>query len=311
MSLITITIPVFERSDYFEEALNGALSQTVRCPIIVVDNGSSHNRFKSICEKYPDRVEYHKNATNIGMFPNWNLCYYYSNTEYTVLVGDDDIIDIHYVERFLEIRSQYPDIDLYYSNYKRLIEPSKAITPCLFKNVWGYTTMKKVQEFAVRTYLGLPSICAAVRTELMRKFPYETAVHGCNDWFSMYHLNQESKIFGDKEILYTYRKHQQSDTLRPEMDVILKLTQLLNLCDLAYLTNAPLYYKYKWITLFYFLYKENVTFIDKYLSTDSCYKKVFDMIKCTLIYKSSIVFVYVLLFEKIFKLFLKRICRRK
>ena len=70
--LVTIAFPVFERYEFFEEALNSAINQTIVTPIIVVDNGSSHSKFKNYCDKFPNKVKYYRNDFNIGMFANWN-----------------------------------------------------------------------------------------------------------------------------------------------------------------------------------------------------------------------------------------------
>ena len=40
--LLTIAMPVYERKDFFVEALESAIKQTIKCKIIVIDNCSSH-----------------------------------------------------------------------------------------------------------------------------------------------------------------------------------------------------------------------------------------------------------------------------
>ena len=108
--LVTIAIPVYERIDYFEEALNSALNQTVHCPIVVVDNGSSHDLFREICLKHQNRVRFYKNEKNMGMFYNWNKCAEYCKTKYFVILGDDDIMAPGFVEAFLDAKKKYKDI---------------------------------------------------------------------------------------------------------------------------------------------------------------------------------------------------------
>ena len=44
--LVTIAMPVYERKDFFREALDSALNQPVKCKVIVVDNCSSHDYFE-------------------------------------------------------------------------------------------------------------------------------------------------------------------------------------------------------------------------------------------------------------------------
>ena len=98
--LLTIAIPVYERKDFFLEALNSAINQTVKCNIIVIDNCSSHDYFKKIClEK---KITYYRNDRNIGQDPNLNKCYKLPETEFVTLLWDDDILEPTYVSSFLD-----------------------------------------------------------------------------------------------------------------------------------------------------------------------------------------------------------------
>ena len=48
---LTIAFPVYNRTDYFKQALESVLNQTVKCRVLVVDNNSPHDDFKKIIEK--------------------------------------------------------------------------------------------------------------------------------------------------------------------------------------------------------------------------------------------------------------------
>ena len=45
-NLLTIALPCYERKEFFLEALDSALNQTVKCNIIVVDNCCSQFSLK-------------------------------------------------------------------------------------------------------------------------------------------------------------------------------------------------------------------------------------------------------------------------
>lgn len=102
---LTIAIPVYERIDYFEDALRSAIDQTIACQIIVVDNNSSHEAFKFIVDSIDNgRVKYYKNAENVGMIGNWNRCIELCETEYITILHDDDLL----ANTFVEIVSSIP-----------------------------------------------------------------------------------------------------------------------------------------------------------------------------------------------------------
>ena len=46
--ILTIAMPVYERIDFFQEALESALRQTPPVNIIVVDNASTKTDFKAL-----------------------------------------------------------------------------------------------------------------------------------------------------------------------------------------------------------------------------------------------------------------------
>lgn len=101
---ITIAIPVYERYDYFEQAVNSAINQSVPVTVSVIDNHSSHSRFKDFVEKLNNpNVKYYCNNTNVGMTGNWNKCFEYCETEWVTILHDDDWLHPQYIEATLRV----------------------------------------------------------------------------------------------------------------------------------------------------------------------------------------------------------------
>ena len=109
--LLTISMPVYERRDFFEQALNSALNQTVKCRVIVVDNCSSHDFFKTVCKE--KGVEYFRNSENIGMARNFARGFELSESKFVMNLQDDDQLAPDYVESFLKAYEEHPDIDVF------------------------------------------------------------------------------------------------------------------------------------------------------------------------------------------------------
>ena len=115
---LTITMPVYERKDFFLDALNSALNQTVKCEILVIDNCSSHDFFKQICDE--KGVKYLKNDVNIGLFPNWNKCMNTAETDFAMILQDDNILELDFVESFQNALNKYPDLDFYFTDFYKM-----------------------------------------------------------------------------------------------------------------------------------------------------------------------------------------------
>lgn len=276
--LVTIAIPVYERTDFFEEALKSALNQTIQCPILVMDNGSSHDWFKDICNQYPNRVEYHKNASNIGMYPNWNLCFKNSKTPFVMLLGDDDVLDLNYVKHFIEAKQNNPEIKVYYSDYQFLLWPQNELAENPYDNLWGGNTMKAIKQKAINSRLGFPSISCVIDKYLLLDHPFEENVHGSNDWFTIYHFDDDVKVYGEKIALVKYRKHQQANTNDKAVQNLLRITQLLTLCDLSMLLKSNIRNKIVFFGQLRSFEIQKRCFLRDFLSKDSCYCSVYKTI---------------------------------
>ncbi|WP_316801209.1 glycosyltransferase family 2 protein [Pedobacter frigidisoli] len=123
---LTIAIPVFERDDFFEMAITSAINQTVQCKIIVVDNNSSHNRFKEYVESLNlHNLTYFKNEENLGMIGNWNRCIELCSTEYLSILHDDDILHLQFVEAIGRIDKNW---DILFSQSEVRKNPSSKFT---------------------------------------------------------------------------------------------------------------------------------------------------------------------------------------
>ena len=277
--LVTIAIPVYERDDYFQEALDSALNQTIKCHIVVSDNGSSHNRFEEICKRYAERVEYHKNLNNLGMFPNWNKLIGYTKTPFVTILGDDDILDTSYIENFINIYHRNPNIDVYYSNFEYLLEPQKEIQKFVSHNLSGWGTMEDVKRLALKYKLEFPSVSSVVRTSVYKEHPFEALVHGSNDWLSVYNFDNTNLVYGNKKTLYLYRVHDKAYTKRNDMINTFRLSHLLILSNIAFQIRNTFIYKIKWLgQLKVFLYYHH-DFCCHYFATLSMYTKIFNNIK--------------------------------
>lgn len=100
--LITIAIPVYERTAFFEEAFLSSINQSIKCPIIIVDNNSSHNFFRDYVQEYNTKhnlnIKYFKNSTNLGVYGNCNECIKLTSTPFITILHDDDALHPLFIE---------------------------------------------------------------------------------------------------------------------------------------------------------------------------------------------------------------------
>lgn len=202
--LITIAIPCYERKQYFLEALESAINQTIKCEIIVVDNCSSHDYFEKVCNE--KSIVYYKNERNIGLFPNYNRCYALAKTEYVKILDDDDILLPEYVESFVNAKNLYPDIDIYYSDYVFLKSGKDLTHPDTLP--FGYIEKgKEIIEYAIKHTLSFPYMSSVVKaTNAQLDIDKEECIGGY-DFVWLYNQADQLSFYGENAKLYKWRIH--------------------------------------------------------------------------------------------------------
>ncbi len=203
-NLLTIAMPCYERKEYFIAALESALNQTVKCPVIVVDNCSSHDYFEKICKE--KGVAYFRNEKNIGLYANYNRSYNLSETDYVKILDDDDILSPVYVESFIKALKLHPDIDIFFSDYSILTTDGEKSHRFILP--FGYMENGiKIIEYGIQHKLGFPYMSSAIKKTKIHCDDEIKGNAGGFDWEWIYSIADHFSFYGDSRKLYTFRVH--------------------------------------------------------------------------------------------------------
>ena len=159
---LTIAMPVYERADFFKEALDSALRQTPPVNVIVLDNASTKTDFKALIAAYgSSRITYHRNPMNLGVHANWNLCIKLCPTPYVLILHDDDVLESDYVQRFSQQID--PAIDFYWCKVA-VIDPRGSIVR---EEAVDYPAFQTIEPWCIHNgaYQGIIMRCSKA-TEL-------------------------------------------------------------------------------------------------------------------------------------------------
>ena len=98
MSLLTISIPIYNRAKYLERMLErfmlekSLFEDTIH---LFISDNCSQDDLESICQKYQNsglRLEYNRNERNLGMDGNFEICISKGlESDYLWVLGSDDI----------------------------------------------------------------------------------------------------------------------------------------------------------------------------------------------------------------------------
>jgi glycosyltransferase involved in cell wall biosynthesis len=109
-NLLTIALPVYKRTDYIRKALDSAINQTVKCRILLIDNNSPHDEFRTILESYNyPWVKYVKTSETVPQDENFNNCFRYAETPWVTILHDDDMLQCQFVEMAEKVFKKYGD----------------------------------------------------------------------------------------------------------------------------------------------------------------------------------------------------------
>lgn len=128
---VDVLMPTFNQENFIDQAIQSVLMQkcSFKYRLIISDDCSTDNTLK-ICEKYAtlhsNEILLLKNPTNLGMAANYKSLFNASSAIYiAILEGDDYWIDIHKLQKQVEVLESNPDIGLVHTNYFSLYTSGK------------------------------------------------------------------------------------------------------------------------------------------------------------------------------------------
>lgn len=101
---VTVGIPTFNRADYLRESIASVLGQTYRDFQLLVCDNASYDATEATVASFADpRIRYVRAAENIGLDPNFNRVIELTETEFLVILPDDDILYPDYLRSTVEV----------------------------------------------------------------------------------------------------------------------------------------------------------------------------------------------------------------
>ena len=109
---ITIAIPTYKRALLLRETLESCLTQQTNFPfaIMVVDNNPEREcETEQLLREYEaiPHLFYYKNTENVGMTGNWNKLFELAQTNFVVMLHDDDMIEEDYIQKVASVIKFY------------------------------------------------------------------------------------------------------------------------------------------------------------------------------------------------------------
>jgi len=90
---VTVCIPTYNRAAFLAAAINSVLTQSIGdYAVLVTDNASEDNTAEVVRGFGDPRIRYLRHAENIGPGANFNACLRAADSEFVLILGDDDVL---------------------------------------------------------------------------------------------------------------------------------------------------------------------------------------------------------------------------
>ena len=119
--LVSIGLPVYNGEDHLRQTLDLLLAQDYEDFELIISDNASEDDTRQICLEYASkdsRVQYHRNATNIGITGNFNRVFELSSGELFMWASHDDVWEPNFVSSCAKLLRRHRSAVLCYPRAK-------------------------------------------------------------------------------------------------------------------------------------------------------------------------------------------------
>ncbi|MBE9211561.1 glycosyltransferase family 2 protein [Plectonema cf. radiosum LEGE 06105] len=172
-SLVSVIVPVYNRSIYLKQAIQSALNQTYKNIEIIVSDDCSPESPQAIVESFDDsRIIFRRNQENLGVASNIISAVKVARGKYIASLNDDDIWNDNFLEKLVPQLDNNHDLVLGFCDHYIIDENSniddKATQECT--QMWKRNQLKEgiyqpFYEIALVNQSVASSVAAVIRKD--------------------------------------------------------------------------------------------------------------------------------------------------
>lgn len=211
-------MPFYGRVDHFKRAVESVRNQSDGdWRLIVIDDLYPDESAGTWLTSLGDsRIEYHRNAVNLGVSGNFNSCVDHLRNEFAVIFGCDDLMLPNYVSRVKELQALYPQSDLIQPGVSVIDENSVPAWPlsdrikAMLRPVGVRPSLYAGEPLAASLLRGnwcyFPSL--AWRSSRLAQFRFREDRHVVQDLSLILQIVFDGgSLVLDDETVFAYRRH--------------------------------------------------------------------------------------------------------
>jgi glycosyltransferase involved in cell wall biosynthesis len=115
---VTVAIPTFNRAAMLAEAIESVLAQTYGdFRLLVADNASTDETAEVVQRHADPRLEYVRRPENVGLLGNFDDCLRRLDTEYSLILCDDDLLRPTFLEKTVGVLDAHPEAGVVHTSF--------------------------------------------------------------------------------------------------------------------------------------------------------------------------------------------------
>lgn len=219
MAKVSACIITYNHEKYIKDCLEGALEQIVNFTYeIVISEDCSTDRTREIVkeykEKYPDKIKLFLNEKNLGLIGNWMQALRLCQGEYVAICeGDDYWTNSYKLQKQIDFLDSNTGFALS-SHNANIIKNGKIIRQYCHANKPEIMDLEHLLFYGS----GAPTCSLVIRNKTIKNLPdWFSQMFSC-DWTVQVIAAKQGKMKYFKDIMGTYRKHDQGAMFSAKVD---------------------------------------------------------------------------------------------
>ncbi len=151
MPYFSIIIPLYNKENFIQKALQSILAQTFQdFEIVIIDDCSTDNSVQKAKEIQSDKIRYISHERNKGLSAGRNTGIRHANAEYVTFLDADDVWRPHFLEKIKELIDTYPEASLFATAYEEIYPDDLVLKPSVNKTGIQPDEMLLITDFFVK-----------------------------------------------------------------------------------------------------------------------------------------------------------------
>ena len=158
---VTVGVPTRNRAQMLRQAIDSVLVQSHRSFRLIVSDNASEDDTAEVVRSYRDpRVVYSPVKTNVGRAANFNRLVELADTEFVLLLGDDDKLRPDHLARTLEALERHPRVGVVHTGFSLIDASGNVLDPHVpAADARDGIVVEAGAQFLERSMSSFPKVC--------------------------------------------------------------------------------------------------------------------------------------------------------